>query len=94
MKKSKLLLILFLLIINHSLNAEDNIKSNKKIDLNLSLEEDRYSKYKDEKYLAPPPTTEESKKLKDDDIEIGGEIEVDKVTKEVEKLKLDISKKF
>ena len=93
MKKIHLILILSFLFISNSFAKEESIKSKQKIDLNLSLEEDRYSKYKEEKY-SQPPTLKENKKIKEDDIEIGGEVEVDKVTKEVEKLKLDISKKF
>ena len=96
MKKTNLLLILSFLLISISYaqeKQEESVKNKNEINLDIPLEEDRYSKYKEEKY-SEPPSVEEVEKLKEKDIEIGGDIEVDKVTREVEKLKLDISKKF
>lgn len=96
MKKTNLILILTFLLtttIFAQEKQEESIKNKNEINLDIPLEDDRYSKYKQEKY-SPPPTIAETEKLKEKDIEIGGEVEVDKVTREVEKLKLDISKKF
>lgn len=93
MKKPTLLLILFFLSVSTSFAQKNSLKNKKELQLNLPVQEDRYSKYTQEKY-APPPKLEKNKKLKEKDIDFDMDVDVNKTTKEVDKLKLDVSKKF